>query len=150
MLGGITASLLHVDMVVQDLERATAMYTQVLGFEVVEDCVVETDAALFLSGGTTRRMRLVFLSLNNRSTRVELIQLLDEANNSLPASAAGKFDWNLAFLVNNLEHAKQALAAAGLHQVSEEYAAALPTLGHARVMYCRDAEGYLIELVAPR
>jgi catechol 2,3-dioxygenase-like lactoylglutathione lyase family enzyme len=150
MLNGIAASLLHVDMVVRDLSQAIAIYTQVFGFEVVEDCVVETDAALFLSGGATRRMRLVFLRLNSRSTMIELIQLLDETNNSLPASAAGKFDWNLTFLVNNLEDAKQALAASGLRQVTEEYDVALPKLGNARVLYCRDADGYLIELVAPR
>jgi catechol 2,3-dioxygenase-like lactoylglutathione lyase family enzyme len=150
MLTGIAASLLHVDMVVQDLERALAMYTQLLGFEVVEDCVVETDAALFLSGGATRRMRLVFLSLSSRSSMVELIQLLDDANQGLPASSDGRFDWNLTFLVPNLDSAKPLLAASGLRQVSEEYEAALPKLGTARVIYCRDAEGYLIEFVAPK
>jgi len=150
VFSGIAASLLHVDMVVQDLQRAIAIYTDVFGFEVVEDCIVETDAALFLSGGATRRMRLVFLKLNNRSSMVELIQLLDEANNSLPASSDGKFDWNLTFLVNNMEHAKRALAASGLRQVSEEYEASLPKLGNSRVLYCRDADGYLIELVAPK
>lgn len=150
MLSGIAASLLHVDMVVQDLQRAIAIYTQVFGFEIVEDCVVETDAALFLSGGATRKMRLVFLRLNSRSTMIELIQLLDGANNGLPASSAEKFDWNLTFLVNNLDNARHALAASGLRQVSEEYDVALPKLGNARVLYCRDADGFLIELVAPR
>jgi catechol 2,3-dioxygenase-like lactoylglutathione lyase family enzyme len=150
MLNGIASSLLHVDIVVRDLSRAIAIYTQVFGFEVVEDCVVETDAALFLSGGATRRMRLVFLRLNSRSTMIELIQLLDETNNGLPASPAGKFDWNLTFLVNNLEDAKRSLAASGLRQVTEEYDVALPKLGNARVLYCRDADDYLIELVAPK
>ena len=149
MLKGIAASLLHVDMVVQDMQRAIDIYTQVFGFEVVEDCIVETDAAAFLSGGLTRRMRLVFLSVNTRSSMVELIQLLDDDNNGLAASTAEKFDWNLTFLVPNLDTAKQMLAAAGLRQVSEEYESALPKLGNARVLYCRDADGYLIELVAP-
>jgi catechol 2,3-dioxygenase-like lactoylglutathione lyase family enzyme len=149
MINGIAASLLHVDMVVQDLERSIALYTQAFGFEVVEDCVVETEAAMFLSGGATRRMRLVFLSLTRRSTMVELIQLLDSNGKSLPASTAGRFDWNLTFLVNNLEHVKSALGTAGLQQVSEEYIAALPKLGSSKVLYCRDAEGYLIEFVAP-
>ncbi|HUK34198.1 MAG TPA: VOC family protein [Vicinamibacterales bacterium] len=149
MIAGIAASLLHVDMVVQDLERSIALYTQAFGFEVVEDCVVETDAASFLSGGATRKMRLVFLSLNRRSTMVELIQLLDEHGNSLPASTAGRFDWNLTFLVNNLEHVKSALGTSGLRQVSEEFLASLPKLGTSRVLFCRDSEGCLIEFVAP-
>jgi catechol 2,3-dioxygenase-like lactoylglutathione lyase family enzyme len=149
MIHGIAASLLHVDMVVQDLERSIALYTQAFGFEVVEDCIVDTDAAMFLSGGATRRMRLVFLSLNRRSTMIELIQLLDGDGRSLPASTAGRFDWNLTFLVTNLDHVRNALGIAGLQQVSEEYVAALPKLGSSRVLYCRDAEGYLIEFVAP-
>jgi len=149
MVTGIVAALLHVDMVVQDVQRAIAIYTDLFGFEVVEDCVVETDAALFLSGGATRRMRLVFLRLNARSSMVELIQLLDGAGNGLPASTEGKFEWNLTLLVNNLQHAKEKLAAAGLRQVSDEYDVALPKLGKSRVLYCRDADGYLIELVAP-
>jgi hypothetical protein len=94
-------------------------------------------------------MRNVFLSLNRRSTMVELIQLLDNNEKSLPASTAGRFDWNLTFLVNNLEHVKNALGTAGLQQVSEEYLVAIPKLGNAKVVYCRDAEGYLIEFVAP-
>ena len=150
MVTGIAASLLHVDIVVQDLQRAIAIYTQLFGCEIVEDCVVETDAALFLSGGATRRMRLVFLRVNSRSSMIELIQLLDDADRGLPASSAGKFDWNLTFLVNNLEQATQALAASGLQPVSEQYDVALPRLGRSRVLYCRDADGYLIELVAPR
>jgi len=145
----MAASLLHVDMVVGDIERSIALYTQLLGFEVVEDCIVETDAAMFLSGGATRRMRLVFLSLNRRSTMVELIQLLDSAGGSLPASSTGRFDWNLTFLVNNLEHVRTAASASGLQVVSDEFIAALPRLGSSRVLYCRDAEGYLIEFVAP-
>jgi catechol 2,3-dioxygenase-like lactoylglutathione lyase family enzyme len=117
---------------------------------VVEDCIVETGAAMFLSGGTTRRMRLVFLSLDRRSTMIELIQLLDDNDQSLPASSDGRFDWNLTFLVNNLDRAKAALAGSNLRQVSEEFEAALPKLGTARVIYCRDPEGYLIELVGPK
>ncbi len=144
------ATLLHVDMVVQDLPRAISIYTQGLGFKVVEDCIVETEAALFLSGGATRRMRLVFLSLGGRSTMIELIQLLDEHGHSLPASTAGRFDWNLTFLVPNMDHARRALAAAGLREVSDEHEAALPKLGTSRVIFCRDPDGYLIEFVAPK
>jgi len=146
---GIAAALLHVDMVVLDLDRAIRTYSDLFGFQVVEDCIVETDAAMFLSGGATRRMRLVFLSLSPRTTMIELIQLLDENGKSLPSSPGGKFDWNLTYLVNNMEQAKRALDAAGLRQVSDEYVAALPKLGKSRVVYCRDEEGYLIELVAP-
>jgi catechol 2,3-dioxygenase-like lactoylglutathione lyase family enzyme len=149
VLKGIAASLLHVDMVVQDLQRAIDIYTRVFGFEVVEDCVVETDAAMFLSGGATRRMRLVFLSVSSRSSMIELIQLLGSDDESLPASSSEKFDWNLTFLVTNLDAARQQLSAAGLRPVSDEFVAALPKLGNARVLYCRDADGYLIELVAP-
>lgn len=149
MFNGIAASLLHVDMVVFDIERSIALYTQVFGFEVVEDCVVETDAASFLSGGATRRMRLVFLSLNRRSTMIELIQLLGDNGTSLPAATTGRFDWNLTFMVNSLDHVRNALEPSGLRQVSDEFFAALPKLGNARVLYCRDAEGYLIEFVAP-
>jgi catechol 2,3-dioxygenase-like lactoylglutathione lyase family enzyme len=95
-------------------------------------------------------MRLVFLSLDRRSTMIELIQLLDDNDQSLPASSDGRFDWNLTFLVNNLDRAKAALAGSNLRQVSEEFEAALPKLGTARVIYCRDPEGYLIELVGPK
>ena len=149
MLGGIVASLLHVDMVVQDIDAAIARYTQAFGFSIAEDCVVETDAAMFLSGGATRRMRLVFLKLNSRSSMVELIQLLDDNGRSLPASSEGRFDWNLTFFVNSLDHVRNTLDSSGLRVVSEEYEAALPKLGTAKVLYCRDADGYLYEFVAP-
>lgn len=149
MLPGIAAALLHVDIVVQDIQRSIEIYTTLFGFEVVEDCVVETDAAAFLSGGATRRMRLVFLSLGPRSSRVELIQLLGDNGESLPPAHGGRCDWNMTFLVHNLEVARAGLEAAGLQQVGDDYEVDLPKLGKARVIYCRDADGYLIELVAP-
>lgn len=147
---GIAAALLHIDIVVQDLERAIATYTKLLGYEVVDDCTVDTQAAMFLSGGAARRMRMVFLRLNARSTMLELVQLLDDNGNGVPASSAGRFDWNLTFAVTNLDAARAALTEWGLQQVSEEYEVTLPKLGTARVLYCRDTEGNLVELVGPK
>ena len=61
----LSSTLVHVDLTVADMERSVAFYTKSLGLLVLEDCVLETDAAFFLSAGTARKMRMVFLTSRN-------------------------------------------------------------------------------------
>src|SRR4051812_17735927 len=100
--------LLHVDLVVEDIEREIAFYKDVLGFEVFEDSVLNNEASLFLSGGRAGCMRLVFLGKNKRSTMIELVQFLSDSGQPIQISQL-KFKWNLSFFVDDLEQAQQYL-----------------------------------------
>lgn len=59
--GNLSCRLVHVDFTVADMARRGVLH-QVPGL-AIEDCTVETEAALFLSGGTCPKMRMVFLTI---------------------------------------------------------------------------------------
>jgi catechol 2,3-dioxygenase-like lactoylglutathione lyase family enzyme len=138
-----------VDLTVADMERSLAFYTESLGLLVLEDCTVETAAALFLSGGTCPKMRMVFLtSGSTNSMMVELIQLVNDGDPGASAAAARRREVILAFLVSDLAEATRAMAADGQHPVSDVFEIELTQLGRARVVFYRDPDGYLVEFVA--
>lgn len=145
----LSCSLVHVDLTVADMERSVEFYTQSMGLLVLEDCVLETGAALFLSGGTCPKMRMVFLtSGGTNSMLVELIQLLDDDCAGASAVPARRREVILAFLVSDLAEAIRSMAANGRHPVSEVFDIRLTQLGRARVVFYRDPDGYLVEFVA--
>jgi catechol 2,3-dioxygenase-like lactoylglutathione lyase family enzyme len=143
-----SSTLVHVDLTVADMERALAFYTESLGLLVVEDCVAECDAAFFLSAGTTRKMRMVFLmSPNTRSSMVELIQFLNDGGQGALASLNGRLDVTLAFRVDDVNAVLRAMAAVGQQPVSDVFELQLTQLGRARAVFYRDPDGHLIEFV---
>lgn len=145
----LSCTLVHVDLTVADMERSLAFYTKSMGLLVLEDCVLETGAALFLSGGTCPKMRMVFLtSGGTNSMLVELIQLLDDGGPGASAVAARGREVILAFLVSDLAEATRTMAADGRQPVSEVFDIQLTQLGRAQVVFYRDPDGYLIEFVA--
>jgi catechol 2,3-dioxygenase-like lactoylglutathione lyase family enzyme len=144
----LSCTLVHVDLTVADMDRSVAFYTNSLGLLVLEDCTLETDAALFLSAGTCRKMRMVFLtSGKTNSMMVELIQLVADGDPGASAESARRREVILAFLVSDLAEATRAMAADGQHPVSAVIELELTQLGRARVVFYRDPDGYLVEFV---
>jgi catechol 2,3-dioxygenase-like lactoylglutathione lyase family enzyme len=141
-------TLVHVDLTVADMERSVAFYTKSLGLLVLEDCVLETEAAFFLSAGTCRKMRMVFLTSGNASSMmVELIQLLDDGGQAASAASSRCREVILAFLVSDLGEVARAMAEHGQLPVSDVFEIQLTQLGRARVVFYRDPDGYLVEFV---
>jgi catechol 2,3-dioxygenase-like lactoylglutathione lyase family enzyme len=141
-------SLLHVDLMVENMERELAFYKDVLGFEIFEDCVLKSEAFLFLTEGRATSMRLVFLGRNKRSTMIELVQFITDSGQPIQVSQL-KFKWNLSFLVDDLEQAQQYLSKKGFKPLTSPHSISLPTMGKANVTFLLDPENLLLELVAP-
>jgi len=137
-----------VDFTVADMERSVEFYTMSLGLLAIEDSTVETEAALFLSGGTCPKMRMVFLTTGGtNSFMVELIQLLGDGAHGTSATSARSRDVILAFRVDDLAAATRAMSANGQQPASQVIDIQLTQLGRARVVFYRDPNGYLVEFV---
>ena len=146
--GNLSCRLVHVDFTVADMERSVEFYTMSLGLLAIEDCTVETEAALFLSGGTCPKMRMVFLTTGGtNSFMVELIQLVGDGAHGTSATSARSRDVILAFRVDDLAAATRAMSANGQQPVSQVIDIQLTQLGRARVVFYRDPDGYLVEFV---
>jgi catechol 2,3-dioxygenase-like lactoylglutathione lyase family enzyme len=140
--------LLHVDLVVEDIEREMAFYKDVLGFEVLEDCILNNEASLFLSEDRAGCMRLVFLGRNKRTTMIELVQFLTDSGQPIKVSQL-KFKWNLSFFVDDLDQAQQHLLAKGFKPLTSQYEITLSSSGRSKVIFYQDPEGFLLEIIGP-
>ena len=144
----VSFSLLHVDLMVEDMDRQLNFYTDVLGFEVFEDCLLESEAFAFITNGKSTAMRLVFVGRSKRSTMIELVQFLDAAGKPVEVDQL-RYKWNLSLLVDDLEEAEQHLSIKGFRPLTSPQEISLPTMGSANVIFYTDPEDFLLELVAP-
>lgn len=141
--------MIHIDIVTQSMERSVEYYSKCLHYKVVEDSIVTGKAPLFLSHNITDKMRLVLLKRNNQSPMMELIQLLDENNESI-----GEVDPNLrlnislSFFVSDLNETISAMMQEGQVPVSEIFDISLKEMGKTQIVFFRDPDNYLIEFIA--
>lgn len=153
MSAPVTA-LLHADLIVHDLERALGFYVGQLGCAVADDVVLEGAVPAFYSGGQSGRMRLVMLQVAQGPWGAMLeLMAFDPPRRSATAPpcapelpAAGRA--HVSLLVEDLEDTCARLGAAGVAAVSEIMTVALPRLGTSRIVFVRDPDGHLVELVA--
>lgn len=134
----------HTGIVVSDLEAALAFYRDLLGFREtkrLEESGAYIDNMLALDGAQVTTVKLAAPDGN-------LIELLHFRTHPRPRpsppEACRVGITHIAFTVPDLEHMHRALTAAGVRfnappQLSPD--------GYAKVTFCRDPDGTLIELV---
>lgn len=148
--------VLHVDLLVADVERSLEFYVGVLGCTVVEDAVVEIPSMAILTRGATDRVRIVMLQTpgaeDGGQAMIELMHLQLEGGASVPivygsAAPALPSMWSFSLLVYDIESVIGDLADFGIAPVTPLDVVDLPRLGKCRIVFVRDPDGNLIELV---
>jgi catechol 2,3-dioxygenase-like lactoylglutathione lyase family enzyme len=144
-----TNTPIHTDIVVKDLDSSVRFYTEVLGYTVFENSVVEGPVVSFLSDSTATKMQLVFLTRNKRSTMLELIYFIDGPKEAFESSRKNMRNLSLSFLVENIDKAVEFFKNKGIVPVSDVFQISLAALGETKIIFFQDPDGYLIEVVAP-
>ena len=145
----------HVNIVVQDIERAARFYSEVLGFQRGFEKTLEGEWIDKVTGVSGARALCVFMeapcSESESKTRLELLQFLtpDSAveQNRLPNTRGIR---HIAFTVDDLDALIQKLHVWDIKIVSEpvEVPFAVGALGRKRLFYFYDPEGNLLEAAA--
>jgi catechol 2,3-dioxygenase-like lactoylglutathione lyase family enzyme len=148
--------LAHVDLLVRDMTTSLAFYVDRLGCEVVEDTIMPGGPMVdFCSRGAARDARVVFLKPGAiRMAVVPLIELIEyrpKPGSTIEVrhgSAAGELPsiLNFTLLVEDLPAVVDGLRAAGV-EVTDTFRVELPRLGTCNVVFLRDPDGNLIELI---
>ena len=134
----------HFGIAVKDMERSLKFYRDLLGLEIMR----EMDEA----GGYIDNMlalkdvnvKTVKLSANNGVTLVELLQFNSHSGDEKNKQIYDIGPSHLAFTVNNLDESYEILKNAGIEFNSEPQ---LSPDGYAKVIFCKDPDGTLVELV---
>lgn len=147
------ASLIHVDLLVRDMDASLAFYEH-LGCTIAEDAVVRGPVVDFYSEGRADSMRLVMLDLPGAralAARIELMDCRTRDGRSLFTESSDRHASpgirNFAILVPDVEDVLERLADIGVAPASSVMAIDLPRLGESRIAFVRDPDGNLLELV---
>lgn len=148
--------ILHVDLLVSDIERSLKFYVGVLGCTVVEDAVVVIPSMAILTRGATDRVRIVMLQTpgaeDGNQPMIELMHLQLDDPKKVPtefgsAGAVLPSLWSFSLLVYDIEAVIGDLADFGIPTVTPIDVVDLPRLGKTRIVFVRDPDGNLVELV---
>lgn len=146
----------HVNLVVADLERSVAFYTELLGLRKTQDVTMEggwIEEIVRLPGV---KGRVAFVEAPDRGVRIELLQYVTPAGTSLPLNSVANTVGlrHLAFRVSDIEALAARLRAAGVTLLSDPVK--VPTgvarfaSGDKRLLYFLDPDGVLLELAEYR
>lgn len=137
-------------MVVSDMDRAVAFYSEVLTFEKVSDVEVFGDAYEHLEGLFGIRMRVVHLRLGDES--IELKEFLTPQGRAMPVDSRGNDRWfqHIAIIVSDMGRAYEILREHHARHAStgpQTLPAYIKGAGGIRAFYFRDPDGHFLEIL---
>ena len=147
------AGVIHVDLMVKDMAASLRFY-ETLGFSVIEDAVIQGAAVAFYSNGAADEMRLVMLQPPGGiglGAMVELMELRMPEGESAPVASGGAPSApsirNFTIAVADIDACLAKLATIDVKPASRMIRMQLPQLGNNRIVFVRDPDGNLVELV---
>lgn len=137
-------------MVVSDMDRSVAFYSEVLTFEKVSDVEVFGDAYEHLEGLFGIRMRVVHLRLGDES--IELKEFLTPQGRLMPVDSRGNDRWfqHIAIIVSDMDRAYEILREHHARHAStapQTLPAYIKGAGGIRAFYFRDPDGHFLEIL---
>lgn len=145
----VTAKYAHTNLIARDWKRLADFYTRVFGCVLVppeRDLAGPwLDAATHLPQARLRGAHLRLPGFGDAGPTLEIFQYADEPEK--PAPAANRPGWgHIAFAVEDVDAAHDAVLAAGGGTLGKIVAAEIPGAGDIRFAYVTDPEGNIIEL----
>tara|TARA_R100000152_G_C6748649_1_gene172272 strand:+ start:847 stop:1278 length:432 start_codon:yes stop_codon:yes gene_type:complete len=139
----MSCNLRHVGLAVTDMDRALQLYQEIFDLEVTWDQIESGKFIDRLSDIEDVRVRTVKLK-DQKGGMIELLQYLSHPHkiNNDPINRIGCS--HIAITVDNIDIMYKKLLDFGL---KFNYEPQLSVDGNAKVAFCRDAEGILIEVV---
>jgi len=137
-------------LVVSDVDRAAAFYSQVLSFEKVSDAEVFGDDYEHLEGLFGIRMRVVRFQLGDES--IELKEFLAPQGRPMPAESRSNDRWfqHIAIIVSDMDRAYEILREHHVKYAStgpQTLPAYIKGAGGIRAFYFRDPDNHFLEIL---
>ncbi len=139
----------HAGVTVADVERSLRFYRDLLGLKVVEDVRLTSREVAALLG--TDELDLHLVNLDTGDGRIlELLQYARPAGSRIDYTSRDPGSGHIALAVQDLDAIAAGIAAAGGAVISRHPVTASDAEGifaHARLLYVRDPDGMILELV---
>jgi catechol 2,3-dioxygenase-like lactoylglutathione lyase family enzyme len=139
----------HVGITVSDMERSLAFYRDLLGLRVLADTRLTRPEIATLLGTDEIDLRVV--DLDTKDGRIlELLQYSAPRGRHVDYTSRDAGSGHVAFAVDDLDRIREGIDATGGSVISRDVVAAADTEGlfaRARLLYVRDPDGMILELV---
>lgn len=147
---GLTERVASPGMVVSDMDRSIAFYSQVLTFEKVSDAEVAGDAYEHLEGLFGIRMRVVRMQLGDES--IELKEFLASQGRPMPVDSRANDRWfqHIAIIVSDMDRAYGILREYKVRYAStgpQTLPAYIKGAGGIRAFYFLDPDSHFLEIL---
>ena len=142
----------HINIVVADLDRSVAFYTEVLGLQVTRTAHLEGDWIEAIVGLRGVVADVVYVEPPGGGLRLELLQYLSPTGEAIAINREPNTQGlrHIAFRVADIDAATARLRAAGAPVVADPVAVPSGVVkhdaGHKRLVYFHDPDGVLLEL----
>ena len=137
----------HSGIVVSDMERSVRFYCSLLGLKIVKDCTDKGQYIDTVLGMQNVDLRMVKCVTENGGM-IELLEYLAPKKKEgviVPEIRLNNIGGtHVAFSVENIDEEYATLVKAGIKFVSKPV---ISSDGYAKVAFCRDPDGFYIELV---
>lgn len=139
--------ILHADLFVDSMTRSLAFYGA-LGFEVIDDTVVDGALPRHVSDGHYDAVRLVLLRVSAMGTQIELLELLERSRRTAgPRRPTSPHAGRLGVLVADLARAIERLREIGAEPTGPALRLDVPGVGAATTIAIDDPDGHALLLV---
>ena len=139
----------HVGVTVADVDRSLRFYRDLLGMPVVEDVRLTRPEVAALLG--THELDLRLVNVDTGDGRIlELLEYARPAGHPVDYTSRDPGSGHIALAVKGLDAIAAGIAAAGGSVISHHPITAADSEGifaHARLLYVRDPDGMILELV---
>ncbi len=142
----------HLNIVVSDLQKSVTFYTELLGFRVTRQAVLQgewIDKVVNLKNVTAD---VVFLEPPNANVRIELLCYKSPEGQSIPANSLANTTGirHVAFQVDDIKKATAKLEKANVRFLSDPVKVPSSTVKHQKgeksLVYFYDPDGVILEL----
>jgi len=133
----------HTGIIVSDLDKVLCFYKEILGLKIQREMNESGEYMDNLSGLKCVKVKTIKLSADD-GTLIELLYYESHPRKIMNRNVCDTGYSHIAFSVNNLEYEYKRLKENGVKFNSKPL---ISPDGKAKVVFCRDPEGNLIELV---
>jgi catechol 2,3-dioxygenase-like lactoylglutathione lyase family enzyme len=144
----VTQALIHADLVVKSIDQSIDFLKHFLDVTIYDDVVVDGELPVFLSQNRASRMRLVLLRFSPVGAMLELMEFLDASPDIAEHVNTNRV--SLSILVSDLQEVIARARSHGIEPQSDVFTVAMPKAGSHQIVFFRDPNGFLIEIVGKR
>lgn len=150
IVGGYVTGFYHAGVTVQSMEKSLDFYCELLGLELYSLRDATEEYIMKIVNVPAEKIRVAFLKVPGSDAMVELLEYVGVERHPSSVRPCDYGSGHFCLYVSNLDKIYQDLSSKGVQFRSKTPIVSTAGVNKgAKIVYCIDPDGYLIELIEP-